>query len=288
MNEYGIYFDSFYTPNIDDLKQYMSSFNLRQQFKDDILSSTGLTKELVESIRSGRNNASYNVMQYKYSPLKPSTSIPNTFPIDIVIENNTIKKVKDGGRTCNPEDLDIYKTDKNFIEDDREVEWAKAVAYEAENPKGYMFQKIDDVMTGEVIARDKDGKPVNEANAPKNEVRRAFWGEFDLECRFITSDSTLFEDFMFLYNTTFYKKNPKFNVYLEDLNSEIYARTSYSEISMAEQINYQQNGNLMAVGFTVNINTLILSSFVKTIEKVKSVGVYTEARLAIAPALPDK
>lgn len=283
ISEYGINFSSYYTFNIDDLKQYMSSFQLRQQFDPTKLKNAILSSDLENSLFDPRpGGGSFNAMQYKYSPMKPSTSLNNSFPIWVVIDKKkkTINQQADNPKTP---PAPVY-----FLEDDIELEAQKGLKYEEDNPLGKMDKNIHMTMSGEYLRKDAEGNYIpndNQEIEPEQEIRRGFFAEFDLECRFLTTNTSIFEDFLFLYNTLYYKKNPKFEIPLKDLSVGIWARTNFSEISMAEQLDYATKGNLLAIGFTVKIDTFMISSFVKKEKPIRSIEVHFEARNNSAPKL---
>ena len=258
-NPFGIYFDTLYTPNIDDYKLAMSSYNLRQQYSFSKLDSAYITEDLLKSLRANRpGGGSYNAMQYKFSPLKLTDLHPNN-------EYYYIRYDK----------KQLVSTDskRNFIELDRDQELFLMAEFEAEQkkqPNSPVERTIHDGIVGDVEPS------IDNAKATILE-RLGVYCDLELECRFLTTNTSIFEDFQVLYCAMLQGRNPPVFMQLKDAPDIKYPITTrYAEIDSAERLDAEQYGNLSMIGFSVTISTMFLSSYVKRTMPVNKVSVFSE------------
>lgn len=262
-NPFKIYFDTIYCNDIEDYKKAMSSYNLRQQYDYDRLKSAHLTEDLLNSLRSPRPDGlgSYNALQYKFSPLKKTDLHPNN-------EFYYIVYYSDGS-------VGALNAKREFKEIDRDEELFLAGGYEdylKGQPNNPMKQTLHDAIVGNI-------NPAIELDNAKQIVyqRLAVYCDLELECRFLTTNTSIFEDFQILYNALLCGKNPPVFMQLKHApNLKYPITTRYNEIDSAERLDPEKYGALMMVGFSVTITTMFLSSYVKRTAPVNKVEVYSE------------
>lgn len=265
LNPFQIYFDTMYTPDIGDFTSAMSSYNLRQMFDFDKLKAAHVSEELADALRSKvmEGSASYNALQYKYTPLvyadgdlaRMSSNI-----YDIVYRVDESGGVKPDSST----DLRFFK------EYSRDVELALAEAY-AEEHRDLVKTKIHDAIVGEVIPKQEEGV--------KLYSRLGVFGSIGLECRFLSTNTNIIEAFQLIY-LAFLMKNPNAVVPLKfgDVSVEWGVNVKHDQISSVEQLDYNTTGNIMAISFSVTLTTLFLSPYSKSMGKINEIGIYTEVR----------
>lgn len=262
-NPFQIYFDTFYNSLIDDYKEAMKSYNLRQMYNFEALSAANITEELLESLRTPRpGGASYNVLQYKYDPLKRTDLHPNNEIYYISYKNNKL----DISTT------DFYGREYKPLGSDIELELAKLFQAEQEKLKDNPIQRgIHQTTAGDIV-------PALPTDTPVHLQRLGFYGDLGVECRFITTNTSLFEDFQVLYNSLLCKRNPPFYISFSDFGEVKWpVTTRFEEISQAEHIDYAKYGNLLIISFRVTLTTMFLSSYVKKSVPVNHIEVHTEA-----------
>lgn len=260
-NPFQIYFDTIYNYAIDDYNLAMQSYNLRQMINFDVLHSASITQELLESLRANRpGGGSYNVLQYKHSPLKKTDLHPNNSIYFISYENNEVKVSSDiNNRKYVPLDQETKEALKaSFISEQKEY---------SDNP---IQHTIHNTQAGDVI-------PKLETKPAQLLSRLGFYGDLEVECRFITCNTSLFEDFLILYNSLLHKRNPPFAIEFKDFGeAKLPITTRFGEITQAEHPDHTKYGNLSFIGFNVTLTTMFLSSYVKTSAPVNRVEAYTE------------
>lgn len=259
-NPFGIYFDTIYTPNIEDYKLALSSYNLRQQYHFEKLQAAYITEELLGSLRTERpGGGSYNALQYKFNPLKLTDLHPNNDYFYIVYDKDKIVSMN---------------SKRQFVELDRTEEIFLQKEYEAflkTQPNSPMERTLHDTISGNI-------NPNVDANATIYE-RLGVYCDLELECRFLTTNTSIFEDFQVLYCAMLQGKNPPICMKLKDAPDVEYPITTrYGEIDTAERLDYEKYGNLAMIGFSVTISTMFLSSYVKRQVPINKVSVFTEVR----------
>lgn len=263
-NPLQIYFDTIYTADIEDYRKAMSSYNLRQQYDFDRLKSAHITEDLLKSLRANRpGGGSYNVIQYKFSPLTRTELHPNNEPYYIVYSNNG----------------NIQKVDmrRNFRELPRDEELYLQAEYQEflkTQPNSPLQRELHDTISGNI-----DPKIELDNKSFQLYQRLAVYGDITLECRFLTTNTSLFEDFMILYNARLCDVNPPAYLTLKHAPDVKYPITTrYQEIDTAERLDGEKYGNLTMVGFTVTLTSMFLSSYVKKSAPVNKVSVFTEVQ----------
>lgn len=265
LNPFKIYFDTIYTPDIDNYRHAMNSHNLQQMFDFDKLKAASITEDLLASLRSQRpGGASYNVIQYKYSPLTRTEKHPNNSIYYISYENDNVK-------------VSTNLNARGYIELDANTKEALRQAFieeEQSSSSASMQRTIHSVVAGDIepqVEIDKDN--------PTHLSRLGFYGDIELECRFITCNNSLFEDFLIIYNSLMHKRNPPFSLKLSDFgDTALPITTQFGEINMAEMPDYNNYGSLSFIGFNVILTTMFLSSYVKASNLINRVETYSEIR----------
>ena len=266
-NPFGIYFDTFYNPQIDDLRQAMSSYNLRNQFDFDKLSAAGISQDLLSALRTQRKDGlSYNSISYKYTPLVRHANISNNeiyyiqykvqqdhaTELNVINSNSTPRQYKE----LTPEQkLSLMKIFENM---------------ELDSNNRNMIKEIQDATAGTINPQIKE--------TPVYLARVGFYGTLSLECRFATTSTSLFEDFQILFNTFFCKRDPSLFLNFQDFkDAQWVVNTKYDEISNAENLDYQKYGNLFVIDWRVELSTMFLSSYVKRLSPVNQISIFFEA-----------
>ena len=256
-NPFGIYFDTMYSNQIEDLGMYSKNAILRQQFDYDKLKASHLPNEILQSLRNGRESTGYNCLLYKYSPLERSELHPNA---DFIY-------IRHKGET-----LDIQQQRK-FYEIDRGTELYLMLEYKeylqkelsSDNP---MQHTIHDAIIGEIKPQSNDDVYYD---------RLGVFCDLPIECVFYTTNTSLYQDFQMLYNAFLLRNPPAF---LTIQNGKDKAKweiiCKYESISQAEQLDYETNGNILAIGFSVTISTIFLTSFVKRKKAINEVKIFSE------------
>lgn len=261
-NPFGIYFDTIYTPDIEDYKLAMSSYNLRQGYNFDKLKASYITEDLLASLRTPRKGGGiYNALQYKFSPLKRSDMLTNNEFYYITYAANGKIKMFDGKR--------------NFREITRDQEMFLQAEYEEflkTQPDSPMVKTLHDTIAGDVTPKI----PLDNKDYIQYQ-RMGVYCDLDIECRFITTNTSLFEDFQILYNARLCDVNPPIYMKFKHAPDVKYPITTrYSEIDTAERLDPPTFGNLTMIGFNVTISTMFLSSYVRQSAIVNRVEVFTE------------
>ena len=249
LNPYKIYFDTFYTPNIDDYRLAMSSYNARKLIDFNPQQALHLTdqqlKNFTDATRPG--GKSYNCIQYKYSPLKHSDKNSNSHIYYIAYST----------QTGNIKVTDI--TGRKYLPLEHDQAQALLKTLELDKQEYYQQSNLADIVAGEIIPQVSiDTKPTT----PLTLQRLGIYAESDIDCRFLTTNTTLFEDFMIVYNAILHKRNPHFTIGIKDFKDTSWTiNTEYSEINEAGQVDYWENGNLLQVTFSTKLTTMFLSNY---------------------------
>lgn len=263
-NPMQIYFDTFYVSTIEDLKQAMTSYNLRQMFDFDKLAAANITQDLLDALRSPRpGGGSYNCIQYKYSSLRKHSQHPNS---DIYYV--TYDKEQNAFQMAN------INTPRKAVEIDPQLLkalQAEFIEQEKNDPNTPMQQTINESQGYDII-------PAVEIK-PTRSSRLAFYGEISLDCRFITTNTSLFEDFQILYNALLHKRNPPAFIQFKSMpDGDWPITTRHAEITSATQIDPSRYGNLSEVSFSVTLETMFMSSYVKDDVPINSVRLFYETK----------
>lgn len=281
-NGYQIKFDTLYTPQIDDYKQAMNNYNLRQMYNFDLLKSIKLTEQDIEKL----NNKSYNVLQYKYNPpSKADTTLANNTIYEIIytIENpnkpnqKVTKKEAINGKPLS-QNISGHRTTKeasNEIEailEQEFIEYQKSLSIT--NPQRVMQNTIH-----KTISFNTTPELSNDQLETLHIKRYGFYADIQLECRFVTSSTNTFEQFIILYNILFHKLNPPAYITAKEWGQRKYPiRTSYQPISSAQQIDMNQKGTLLEISFNVTLSVMLMSNFFKKPSFINHTDIFIEAR----------
>lgn len=297
LNGYQILFDTLYTPLLDDYKQAMTNYNLRQMYDFDVLKSLKITEQDLEKL-SGK---SYNVLQYKYNPpVKSENTMPNHHIYEILYtitnpksqNSKATKQEAIGGKVISkPQEINTTTQTENNLTDINTPRTTKEIDNETESilqqefiefqealkitdPQRVMQRTIHQTTAFQIIPT-----LTNDEMKTLNIKRYGFYADIPLECRFITSSSNTFEQFIILYNILFHKLNPPAYMTAKEWGDRKYPiLTKYEPISSAQQVDTQQKGNLLEISFNVTISTMIMSNFFKKPSYVNNIDVYFEAR----------
>lgn len=268
LNPFQVYFDTMYTPDIGDFTSAMSSYNLRQMFDFDKLKAAQVSEELADALRSKvmEGNASYNALQYKYTPLVYADD-------EIGRMSNTIYDIiyrasKDGVKLDSETSAETIRV---FEEYSRDKEMALGAIFEEEHKDLLKTGRVHDVLAGEVVP--------HESNDVEVYSRLGVFGSIGLECRFLTTNTNIVEVFQILYNA-YLMKNPNAVVPLKFGNETVGwgVNVKHEPISSVEQLEYKSTGSIMAISFNVSLTTMFLSPFSKKMGKVNEIAIYTEVR----------
>lgn len=274
-NGYGIVFDTLYTNQIDDYKQAMTNYNLRQMYDFDVISSLRLTKEQLDNL----TGKSYNVLQYKYSaPVKNDTTAVNNQTYKILY---TPKTDSQGNTNIRISATDLYNRRKT-VELSNEIEQALQAEFiefqknlSPTDPLKVMQNTIQQTTAFEVTPK----YPTNTTSNPEI-TRLGFYADIPIECRFITSSSEMFEQFIILYSILFHKINPAAYITTKEWGEGIKfpIRTKYEAISSAQQIDTNTQGNLLEISFSVTLSALLLSGYYLKSSYINEIDLHFEVR----------
>lgn len=262
-NPFQIYFDTLYNSLIDDYKEAMKSYNLRQMYDFEALAACNISQELLESLRAPRpGGGTYNMLHYKHEPLKRSAIHPNNEIYYISYQNDKL----DISTT------DFYGREYKPLGADVEQQLAKLFQEEQKHLKDNPVQnEIHQTTAGHIV-------PELPTDGSRHYQRLGFYGDLGVECRFVTTNTSVFEDFLILYNSLLCKRNPPFFMKFNDFGDTKWTvNTKFEEASQAEHIDYAKYGNLLIISFHVTLTTLFLSSYVKKSVPVNKIEVHTEA-----------
>lgn len=261
-NPFQIYFDTIYCNDIEDYKKAMSSYNLRQAYSWDRLASAQITEDLLNSLRANRpGGGSYNVIQYKFSALKKTDQHPNNEFYYIIYGKNGKVQVMNQQRRF----VELSRDEEIFLQKEYED-------FQKKQPNSPMENTIHDTIAGDIL-------PQVDVNDKGNIIyqRLGVYCDIDLECRFLTTNTSIFEDFQILYNAMLCDKNPPVYMELKHAPDVKYPITTrYSEIDTAERLDAEKYGNLTMIGFNVTITTMFLSSYVRRQMPINKIQVYSE------------
>lgn len=243
LNPFKIYFDTMYNLEVESLGQALSNYNMRQLYKFDILKAIKVTDELADKLRAPRQDGnSYNVLQYNYGVLTHYENLVNNSMYYLVYDSEQETLAIAGDRKYNEFPKPTKEQLKALFADDKVVKL-----------------DIHEVVAGSVNPQ----LPLQDKILP-NQIRRlGFWGTLPVTCRFITASTSLYEDFLILYNTMLYRRNPSAFLVSKTFGNDVYPiHTKYTDVSAAGVIE-RTKGNLMFIEFGISLSTFFLTSFVQ-------------------------
>ena len=269
---YSIRFDPLYTSQMEDFRQAMSNYSLRQMYDFDKLASARITPDMLERLNQPQEGGySYNYVLYQYSPLKRDSMRANNCLFDIIYTHNPATD----NYTIKVKDSATGRTFEEVGKDEQLYAISVFEEQEKESPNSPMQNGITEAVVGNITP-----KVEITPDTPTTIQRQGFFGEFDLTCRFCTTNTTIFEDFLILYNAVLLR-NPASYIKFKSVaggESKLAIRTKYSEISQAQLLDPDKHGNLLIIEWTVTLSTMFLSNYHKTHQPINSVGVYTEVQ----------
>lgn len=272
LNPYDIVFDTLYTQQIENFTQAMTNYNLRQMYDFDTVKALYLTKEQLDKI-SGR---SYNVLQYKYQPpVKNDTTSANNQIYKITYKPATDPDKKP---TITITDLITGRTTRELSNEQEAILQAEFKAYQESLSKTDPMKSMERTIHQTTAFDVTPHYPTN--IQPDTEITRfGFYADIPLDCRFVTSSTETFEQFIILYNILFHKINPPAYITAREWGEQtLYPiRTKYSEITSAQQIDTNVSGNLLEVSFSTTLSVLLLSNFYKKSAYINQIELHWEA-----------
>lgn len=227
--KYGLPLETQYNSDLEMISQYTSSLNLRYMFQDKDLNL------LSQSDLKNLGSESYNLLLYKYSPLKKEENRFNNLNLQLVFDPEVDQKEVGNIGPWQP----TTQTEPDFDEDGN---WYQ------------LFNKI---------------RSVNEADVEDPYVKDLVMASITLTFKLLTSSTDYVNKAQFLYVSQLHKRNPIITIPL-DLGGagthEFEYTTDYTEIDDVGHVDYQRFGNLQHLTFSTTITGPIFS-FYQTREK---------------------